>query len=54
MLTRTAALVTDDLNSETSPIWGARIEAGTMATPLILKRGSPSRRRHDDYDVLEN
>ena len=25
-----------------------------MATPLILKRGSPSRRRHVDYDVLEN
>jgi hypothetical protein len=22
--------------------------------PLILKRGSPSRRRQDDYDVLEN
>ena len=25
-----------------------------MATPLILKRGDPSRRREDDYDVLEN
>jgi hypothetical protein len=23
-------------------------------TPLILKRGDPSRRREDDYDVLEN
>lgn len=23
-------------------------------TPLILKRGDPSRRRHDDYDVLED
>ena len=23
-------------------------------TGLILKRGSPSRRRDDDYDVLEN
>jgi hypothetical protein len=22
--------------------------------PLVLKRGSPSRRRADDYDVLEN
>jgi hypothetical protein len=25
-----------------------------MATPLILKRGDPSRRRDDDYDVLED
>src|SRR5262245_53513661 len=25
-----------------------------MATPLILKRGDPSRRRDNDYDVLEN
>ena len=25
-----------------------------MAAPLILKRGSPSRRRDNDYDVLEN
>src|SRR5262245_18794384 len=25
-----------------------------MATPLILKRGDPLRRRDDDYDVLEN
>jgi hypothetical protein len=25
-----------------------------MATTLILKRGDPSRRRDDDYDVLEN
>jgi len=23
-------------------------------TPLILKRGDPSRRRDDDYDVLED
>jgi len=23
-------------------------------SPLILKRGDPSRRRDDDYDVLEN
>jgi hypothetical protein len=23
-------------------------------TPLILKRGDPSRRREDDYDVLED
>src|SRR5262245_43148688 len=23
-------------------------------SPLILKRGDPSRRREDDYDVLEN
>jgi hypothetical protein len=25
-----------------------------MATPLILKRGDPSRRRDNDYDVLED
>ena len=30
---------------------GAR-STSTSMTPLILKRGDPSRRREDDYDVL--
>jgi hypothetical protein len=28
--------------------------AETTQSGLIIKRGSPSRRRHDDYDVLED
>jgi hypothetical protein len=32
----------------------AMIEEQRQLRPLILKRGDPSRRRDDDYDVLEN
>src|SRR5262245_42216828 len=31
--------------------WASR---SSMAAPLILKRGDPSRRRDNDYDVLED